>query len=139
MTRLPLRRPPIPAQGCQKNWRKRDVAVLAALRLPDVEHHALAVDVTAAQAQDFGGAQTPAVAGHEQGAVLEVGAGVEDGRHLLGGKNLGECPALLLVRHPLDVPVLVQALAVEEAGSAGGLVESGEADLALGGEVPLIG
>jgi len=71
--------------------------------------------------------------------VLEVGAGIEDGPDLFGGQDLGKDPPLLLVGHALDVPVPVQALAIEEAECAGGLVEGGEADLALGGEVPLVG
>jgi len=83
-----LRAPtPVGAELSEESEAERYVAVLAALALADVDHHASAVDVLRLQAADLRAAHAGGVEGHEDGAVVEVGGMFDESRGLLGAEH----------------------------------------------------
>src|SRR6202034_406251 len=60
---------PVDAQLLEQFRAEHDIAVLAALALPDMDHHPLAVDVTDLQVSRFCAACTGRIHGHQQHAM----------------------------------------------------------------------
>jgi hypothetical protein len=69
---------------------QRDVAILAALAVADVDHHAGAVDVLNLKVAEFRSAHTGGVEGHEDGPVAEVDGAVDESRGFLGAEYGGK-------------------------------------------------
>jgi len=109
-----------------------------ALAWLDADDHALAIDVGDAKGRDLADTEAAGVQGHEQGAMLEVGGGQEQGGHLLRAQDLGQRAARPLIRDLLDRPVLLEDLAGEEAQGTDDLVEIRPRDPAIAGQVELV-
>ena len=132
--------PPVVAEDREQAGREHDVAVLGALALLDADDHARAVDGGRAQADGFGDAQAGRVAGGQDGAmgaVLDAGEeapdflGTGDDRQLL--RLLGGGDGLL------DVPVLFQGDAIEEAQGGSRAGDRAWGELPPGREEHLVG
>ncbi len=67
--------------------RQHDEAVLAALALPDVDHHPGAVDVADGQRHHLRHPQAGGVDGGECSAVLQIGDGAEEADDLFGRQH----------------------------------------------------
>jgi len=61
---------------------------VAPLAVFDAQDHALGVDIGDLQSDGFGDAQTGAIAGHDDGAILDAGHGVEEGVYPLGTEDV---------------------------------------------------
>ncbi len=67
---------------------ERYIAVLTALALADVDHHAGAVDVLRGEAAEFRAAHAGAVQRHEDGTVAEIGGAIDQAGDLLGAEDV---------------------------------------------------
>src|SRR5437660_328380 len=114
---------PIESQDMQKLRRQKGVPVLLSLSLLHSDDHASGIDVFDTQLDDFGGAQSRRVCGHEDRAVLEVGNELEKAPDLVEAQHLGESLRFLGIRNMLDRPVLLQRDPIEKSERANGGVE----------------
>ena len=69
---------------------ERDFAVLAALALADVDDHAFLVDVFGPQVAQLGAAHAGGVKRHEDGAVPQIGGGVDQAGHFIRAEDGGD-------------------------------------------------
>ena len=116
---------PIGAQVFEQARPDRNETVFGALALFDPQQATFAVDVRDPQVHQFAYAQSAAIAGRQQGAMLGVGAGRQQRGHLGAAEQFGQ-PLRALGQGDGEVKVLpFKDFAVQEAGrvvvlSAGG-------------------
>src|SRR5450631_242074 len=88
---------PVGAQSFEQLGAEHDIAVLAALALPDMNHHPLAVDVADLQVGRFCAACAGGIKRHQKDAMKGGIRGVDQARNLLLAEYLGKMTNLLRV------------------------------------------
>ena len=66
---------------------QRDVTVAIALATPDVEEHAVGIDIADLQAQAFAQAQAAGIDGGQADAMIQRGHQGQQATDLVGGEN----------------------------------------------------
>ena len=99
---------PVGTQGLQQRRAEGKVAVLVALAVDHVDNHALAVDIGDLQPGDLGAAHACAVENHQQRALEQAAAGLDETRHFLPAEDVGQLPAHLGIRKELTELVAVE-------------------------------
>lgn len=84
---------PVGTQRFQQRRAQGQVAVLVSLAIDHMEDHAPAVDVGDLYPGDLGAAHPGAVENHQQGALEQVAAGLDQTRHFLPAQDFGQFPA----------------------------------------------
>jgi hypothetical protein len=113
---------PVDPQHLQEPGRQRHEPILAALPLPDRDHHADAVDVRHLQADQFADPQPAGVSGLQEHPVPTARGGVQEAEHLLGAEHDRQRLRLLPERDHLHEFGSAERGPVEESHRAGGLV-----------------
>ena len=114
---------PVPLQGFVQPPGKHDIAVTFPLALPNVDHHAFAVDIGYLQVTNLIEPQAARVDRHEDGPVLDVGGGLQQGEHFFFIEHHRQPFLFTLAWHPFDVPLLLQRHVVKELKGRHRLVE----------------
>ena len=81
---------PVLAEGLQRGRGERDEAVLAALAVADVDHHAGGVDVADPEVEALAEAEAQRVDGLEVGAIVRSADGGDEAADLVDGEDVGE-------------------------------------------------
>src|ERR1022692_3187342 len=114
LLRLAPESAPVNTQFIEQLRAKHDVAVLATLALPNMNHHPLAVDVADLQVGRFCAACTGGIKRHQKDAMKGGIRGVDQARDLLLAEYLGKMTNLLRVGRLGDAPAALQHVNVEE-------------------------
>ena len=77
------------AQGLQQSQAQGQVAILAALAVYHMDDHALAVNIGDLQPGDLGAAHAGAIENHQQRALEQTAAGIDQTRYFLPAQDLG--------------------------------------------------
>ena len=115
LLRLAPQPAPVVTQFIEQLGAEHDIAVLAALALPDMNHHPLAVDVADLQVGCFRAACTGGIHGHQQDAMKGCVRRVDQARHLLLAEYLRKVANLLRIGRFGDAPAALQHVDIEEA------------------------
>jgi hypothetical protein len=91
----------VSTQSLQQRRAQRQVAILAALAVHDMDDHALAVDIGQLQTCHFGAPHPCAVENHQQRSLEKAAAGIDQACNFFLAQNLGEFPARLGIRQEL--------------------------------------
>src|ERR1017187_9008603 len=129
---------PVDAQLFEQLRAEHNIAILAALALPDVNHHPLAVDVTDLQVGRFCAACTGGIKRHEKDAMKGGIRGVDQARDLLLAEYLWKVTHLLRIGRLGAAPAAFQHVNVEETQRGKPQDYSVRAELQLGEEHRLI-
>jgi hypothetical protein len=81
---------PLLAQAQQRALGQRDIAILISLAGPDVQEHALGIDVGDLQPKPFAQTQATRVNGEQADALIQGENGGQDAAHLGGGEDDGQ-------------------------------------------------
>ena len=123
--RVRLEPAPVSAQGLQQRRADGQVAVLAALAVDHVNDHALAVDVGA-------------VEHHQQGALEQATAGLDQPGHFFPAQDVGQLPAHLGIGQELAELVPVQGAHEEESQCGHAVLDRSRTEFSLLEQVGLI-
>src|SRR5260370_37278048 len=93
------------------------IAVFAAFTALDVDHHALAVDVTNFQACEFGTAESGGVERHQQSAMQRRASCMDESRHFFLAEDRWQVKGLLRVGRLGNAPGFLERFRVEESES----------------------
>src|ERR1035438_10684252 len=104
---------PVGAQFFEQLRAEHDIAVLAALALPDMNHHPLAVDVADLEVGRFRAACAGGIKRHQKDAMKGGIRGVDQSRHLLLAEYLWKVTHLLRIGRLGDAPAALQHAKVE--------------------------
>src|ERR1035438_9121539 len=108
---------PVDTQFFEQLRAEHDIAVLAALALPDMNNHPLAVDVADLQVGRFCAACTGGIKRHQKDAMKGGIRGVDQARYLLLAEYLGKMTNLLRIGRLGNAPAALQHVNVEETQS----------------------
>src|ERR1035437_1491866 len=114
LLRLAPESAPVSAQRFEQLRAEHYIAVLAALALPDMNHHPLAVDVADLQVGGFCAARTGGIKRHQKDAMKGGVRGVDQTRYLLLTEYLRKVTHLLRIGRLGDAPAPLQHVNVEE-------------------------
>ena len=114
------------------------VAVLAALAVNYVKDHALAVDVGDLQPGDLGAAHARAVGHHQQGALEQAAAGLDQPGHFLPAQDVGQLPARLGIGQELAELMPMQSAHEEEPQCRDAVLDRSRAELPLLEQIRLV-
>jgi len=117
LLRLAAESAPVCAQFCEQLRAEHDIAIPAALALPDMNHHPLAVDVADLQVGRLCTACAGGIERHQKDAMEGAIRGVDQASNFLLAEYLGKVTDLLRVRRLSDAPVPLQHVNVEETQS----------------------
>ncbi len=129
---------PIDAKCLQQLRAQRHIAVVAALALTDVHHHALAIDVSGFQAAQLGAAHASGVQRHEHGLVKQVAGRADQQRYLIRAEDLRQLAMPLGHREIIQQVVPFQRLVEEEAESGHVLLHGARIELLVLKQVRLV-
>src|ERR1035441_9012930 len=138
LLRLAPESAPVGAQFFEQLRAEHDTAVLAALALPDMDHHPLAVDVADLQVGRFCAACAGGIKRHQKDAMKGGIRGVDQARNLLLAEYLGKVTHLLRIGRLRDAPAALQHVNVEETQCCQPQDYSVRAELQLGEEHRLV-
>src|ERR1035437_4115827 len=130
---------PVGAQSLQQCRTERQVAILPALAVHHVDNHALAVDVGYLQPGNLGAAHARAVENHQQCALEQAAAGVDQTRDFFLAQDVGQFPLHLGIGQKLAEPGALQGPDVEEAQGGNVVLHGAWRQLAHLQQVGLIG
>src|SRR5579864_4593220 len=102
------------SQFIEQHRAEHHIPILATLAALDVNHHALAIDVTDLQAGQLRIADSGGVEGHEQRAMEGTAGCVDKLRHLFLAENRGQPVSLLGIGSVSNAPRLLERLDVEK-------------------------
>src|ERR1035441_7234807 len=105
---------PVDAQLFEQLRAEHDIAVLAALALPDMDHHPLAVYVADLQVGRFRAACAGGIHRHQQDAMKGGIRRLNQSRDFFLAEYPGKVPHLLRIRRLGDAPVALQDVNIEE-------------------------
>src|SRR6202022_1296531 len=100
-------------QPCAEQY----IAVFAAFTALDVDHHALAVDVTHFQACEFGTAESGGVERHQQSAMQRRASCIDESRTFFLAEDRWQVKGLLRVGRLGNAPGFLERFHVEESES----------------------
>ena len=112
---LRLHPAPVDTERLQKLFAQRNIAIVTAFPLPDVNHHPLAVDIGDLKTAQFRAADTRRVQGHEHRAVEEVTGRVDELRYFLRAQDLRKFAVPFGSRNIFEQIPSLQSLDIEEA------------------------
>jgi len=119
---------PVATEDEQDALGQGDESVLTALCAADVEEHALGVDVGDAEGADLADAESGAVGGHDDGAVLWLIEGGEEGVDLGAAEDVGESGLDLWIGDGEGDVGALEGIGEEEAEGGDTDLEGGVAD-----------
>src|SRR5712664_4313762 len=96
---------------------EQHIAVFAAFTALDVDHHALAVDVTHFQACEFGTTESGGRERYQQSAMQRRAGCIEESRHFFLAENRWQVKGLLRVGRLGNAPGSLERFRVEESES----------------------
>jgi len=131
-------RAPVLTQDRKQDRRQRNEAVLRPLPVTDMDHHALAVDVTHPKPSDLRDAKASRVRRQQHRQVLDVADAREQLLRLRPAQNHRQRLLLPGERDVPDVPVPLQRRSVQEPQGTHGGVERRPAHLPLLDQVDLV-
>src|ERR1700693_5583098 len=106
---------PVDAQGIEQLGAEHDITVLASLASPDMNDHALAVDIADLQVRHFCATCACGIERHQQDAMEGKLCRVNQTRDLLLAEYLRKVKNLLRIGRLCDAPASLQHLNIEEA------------------------
>src|SRR5581483_3166712 len=115
--------PPPGAQKIESEVRERNVAILSAFALMNVDEHAIGIDVAHAEPAGLTQTQAGGIENGHQNAVTQVVDGSQKCQHLLDRKHYGKMTLGTAVGNALNQIGPLEDFAVEEAQRAGSLIE----------------
>src|SRR5271157_894675 len=115
LCRLASEPAPVSAQRFEKLRAQHDVSVQAALASPDVNDHALAVDIADLQTSYFGTTCASGIECHQQDAMKGEFGRIDQPRDLFLAEYLRKMKHLLGIGRLCDAPASLQYVDVEEA------------------------
>src|SRR5271166_2095864 len=113
--RLASQPAPIAAQCLKELGAEHDIAVLATLASPDVNDHALAVDIADLQTSYFGTTCASGIECHQQDAMKGEFGRIDQPRDLFLAEYLRKMKHLLGIGRLCDAPASLQYVDIEEA------------------------
>lgn len=108
---------PVDAQSIEQLGAEHDITVLAPLASPDMNDHALAVDVADLQVRHFGATCARGIEGHQQNAMKGEPCRVDQTRHFILAQHLRQVQNFLRIWCLGNAPAALQHLYIEEAQS----------------------
>src|ERR1700675_3782160 len=108
---------PVDAQCLEQLGTEHDITVLAPLASPDMNDHALAVDVADLQVRHFCATCARGIEGHQQNAMKGKLGRLDQTRHFVLAQYLRQVQNLLRIRCLGNAPAALQHLYIEEAQS----------------------
>src|ERR1017187_9409853 len=138
LLRLAPESAPVGTQFFEQLRAEHDVAIPAALALPDMDHHPLAVDVADLQVRRFCAACAGGIERHQKDAMKGGIRGVDQARNLLLAEYLWKVTHLLRIGRLGAAPAAFQHVNVEETQRGKPQDYSVRAELQLGEEHRLI-
>src|ERR1700693_654258 len=108
---------PVLAQFFEQLGAEHDIAVFAALSYPDMNHHALAVDIVDLQVCYLSTSQSGSVERHEQSAVEGSASGIDESCDFFLAKDRWKVMVLFRIGSLGDAPGFLERLYVEKAQS----------------------
>src|SRR5437879_9978079 len=108
---------PVLAHLFQQFGAAHDVAGFAALSLPDMNHHALAVDIAELQVCYLSTPQAGSVERHEQSAMEGSASGIDEPCNFFLAEDRWKVMVLLRIRSVGDTPGFLERLYVKIAQS----------------------
>jgi len=105
---------PVGAQFFEQPRAEHDIAVLAALALPNMNHHPLAIDVADLEMSRFCATGTGGIHRHKQDAMKRCIRRLNQARNFFLAEYPGEVTQLLRIGRLGDAPVPLQHVNVEE-------------------------
>src|SRR5664280_2513510 len=138
LCRLASEPAPVSAQRFEKLRAQHDVSVQASLASPDMDHHALTVNIADLLMRCFGAACPGGIKRHEQDAVEGAFCGLNQTRNLLLAEYLRKVTNLLRIGRLGDAPAALQHVNIEEAQRSQPQDHSVGTELQLGEEHRLI-
>src|ERR1017187_9234393 len=138
LLRLAPESAPVGTQFFEQLRAEHDIAVLAALALPDMNHHPLAVDVADLEVGRFRAACAGGIKRHQEDAMKGGIRGVDQSRNFFLAEYLGKVMHLLRIGRLGDAPAALQHVNLEETKSGQPQDYSVRAELQLGEEHRLV-
>ena len=108
---------PVLPEFVEQLWAEQHIAIFAAFAALDVNHHALAVDVTNFQACEFGTAESGGVERHQQSAMQRRASCIDESRHFFLAEDRWQVKGLLRVGSLGNAPGFLERFRVEESES----------------------
>src|SRR5664279_439222 len=108
---------PVSTQGLEQRRAKRKVAVLASLAVDNSNDHALTIDVAELQTGYFGAAHAGAIKHHQNRAVKQRPAGVDQPLNFFLAEDAGKLPAHARIRNEVTELEALQRANVKKAQS----------------------
>src|SRR6267378_1987942 len=108
---------PVLPEFVQQPCAEQYIAVFAAFTALDVDHHALAVDVTNFQASEFGTAESGGIERHQQSAMKRRASCIDESRHFLLAEDRWQVKGLLRVGRLGNAPGSLERFRIEESES----------------------
>src|ERR1700730_8771226 len=108
---------PVDTQSIEKLGAEHDITVLASLASPDMNDHALAVDIADLQVCHFCATCARSIEGHQQNAMKGKLCRVDQTRHFVLAQHLRQVQNLLRIRRFGNAPASLQHLDIEKAQS----------------------
>src|SRR5271163_455948 len=138
LLRLAPESSPVDAKFLEQLQAKHDIAVPGTLAFPDMDNHAIAVDVPDLQMSCFCAARAGGIHGHQQDAMEGCIRGLNQSRDFFLTQNSWQVADLLRIRRLGDAPVTLQNVDVEEAQRRQAQDDGVRAELELGEQSRLI-
>ena len=117
---------------------QRQVAILVSLAIDNVEDHALAVDVGDLDPGQFGAAHTGSVKHHQQRALKQTRAGVDQTCNFLLAEDAGQLPRTLWIGQELAELMAMQRAHEEEPQCGHVVFDASRAELELPEQIGLV-
>src|SRR3984893_1403468 len=109
--------PPVLAQFLEQFWTEHHIAISASLAALNVNHHALAVDVTDFQVCQLGIPYSGGVERHQQNAMVGSGRRIDESRHFLLAQDQRKVKYFFRIGSLGDAPRLFESLGIEKSQS----------------------
>src|ERR1700682_4524087 len=108
---------PVDTQGIEQLRTEHDIAILAPLAAPNMNDHALAVDIADLEVRHFCATCSRGIQGHQQDAMKGKLCRVDQTCYFFLAQHLRQVQNLLRIRCLGDTPASLQHLYIEEAQS----------------------
>ena len=129
---------PVNTQVLQQRRAQGQVPILVSLAVDHVDDHALAVDVVDLEPGQFGAAHAGSVKDHQQHALKQAAAGVDQTCDLFLAENVGQLPGALRIGQELAELMAMKGAHVEEPQCGHVVLNASRAELEIREQIGLV-